>query len=280
MNLESRIALIGYGYWGKILHKNLISLGFSNIEIYDDVLGNTHLLNPKSDFYIIATPFKTHFELIKRISSFGGKKIWCEKPLVETSIKLKEIYAISDFKKNSLFVDWVYAYNPAIDFLVDFLKDKKIKQVILNRTNNGPIRHDCGSVWDLSSHDVTLLLKIFDVDSDFNFKWNEFSLKTNEEFGSNLSWSYNKGTQIIINSSWQHLEKNRISLFITNEDEIVVFDDIKKIVQIGGKTVQDFSNHESPLRISLKTFFENSPLDLDYNRRLTEKITKILENEI
>ncbi len=280
MSKEYKIALVGYGYWGKILHKNLIDLGFSNVDIYDDVLENTHLLDGRYGFYIIATPFKTHFNVIKRISSFGGKKIWCEKPLVESSAEIKEIYKICESKKNTLFVDWVYAYNPAIDFLIDFLKGKKIKQVILNRTNNGPIRHDCGSVWDLSSHDVTLLLKIFGIDFGFGFKWNEFSLKTNEEFGSNISWAYNKGTQIIINSSWQHLEKNRISLFITNDDEIVVFDDIKKIVHIGGKTIQDFSHHESPLHISLKTFFENSPPDLDYNKQLTEKITKILENEI
>ena len=277
MNKTNKIALVGYGYWGKILHKNIMDLGFSEVDIFDDVVGNTHLLDGKYSHYIIATPFQTHHQVIKKIAAYGNKKIWCEKPLVESLEEVKEVYAICDSNKNSLFVDWVYAYNPAIDFLSDFLSGKQIKQVILNRTNNGPIRHDCKSTWDLSSHDVTMLLKIFGHDYSFDFNWNEFSLKTNEDFGSNLSWSYHKGTQIIINSSWQHLEKNRISLFITKDDEIVVFDDIKKIVHIGGKTIKDFSHHKSPLHVSLSTFFENSPKDLQYNRDLTLKITEILE---
>jgi hypothetical protein len=57
----------------------------------------------------------------------------------------------------------------------------------------------------------------------------------------------------------------------------VVFDDIKKIVHIGGKTIKDFSHHKSPLHVSLSTFFENSQGDLQYNRNLTLKITEILE---
>ena len=34
----------------------------------------------------------------------------------------------------------------------------------------------------------------------FDFTWNEFSVKSNEEFGSNISWYYKGGLQVIINS--------------------------------------------------------------------------------
>ena len=39
--LNHKICLIGYGYWGKILHKNLLSLGYNNITIVDVVLDNS-----------------------------------------------------------------------------------------------------------------------------------------------------------------------------------------------------------------------------------------------
>ena len=35
--LNPKICLIGYGYWGKIIHKNLVSLGYTNIKIIDIV---------------------------------------------------------------------------------------------------------------------------------------------------------------------------------------------------------------------------------------------------
>ena len=37
---NNKICLIGYGYWGKIIHKNLLSLGYDNIKIIDVVFRN------------------------------------------------------------------------------------------------------------------------------------------------------------------------------------------------------------------------------------------------
>jgi hypothetical protein len=130
---------------------------------------------------------------------------------------------------NMLFVDWVYTFNPCVDKIRKIVSKKKIKQVILNRTNDGPKRFDTSSIHDLSSHDLSILYHVFGR-TNFDFTWNEFSIKSNEEFGSNISWYYKSGLQVIINSSWQHKTKNRVSLFITEDDEVIVFDDVKKII--------------------------------------------------
>jgi predicted dehydrogenase len=177
---------------------------------------------------------------------------------------------------NSLFVDWVYTFNPCIKRLKKIFSEKKIKQAILNRTNDGPVRYDCVSIWDLSSHDLSILYYIFGFDN-FEFKWNEFSVKSNEEFGSNISWYYKEGLQIIINSSWQHRNKNRVSLFITEDDEIIVFDDMKKTIS-SGKGIENFSDSPSPLQIALDYFFTSE--DFLDNKDITFKITKNLENAV
>lgn len=274
--LNPKICLIGYGYWGKIIHKNLISLGYTDIKIIDIVLDNHHELTDEYTHYFVITPFLSHFQELKKISSFKNKKIWCEKPLVQTSVEADMIYHLMEINNNQLFVDWVYTFNPCIKEIKKVIKNKRIKQVILNRTNDGPKRNDCTSIFDLSVHDLSILYYLFDV-QDFDFAWNEFSVKSNENFGSNISWYYDKGLQVIINSSWQHVTKNRVSLFITEDDEIIVFDDIKKIV-VSSTGIKDFTESESPLHSAINFFFNNN--DYTSNKELTLKITKNLEHAI
>ena len=51
--LNHKICLIGYGYWGKILHKNLISLGYQDITIVDVILDNFNLLDDSFSHQIL-----------------------------------------------------------------------------------------------------------------------------------------------------------------------------------------------------------------------------------
>jgi hypothetical protein len=68
-----------------------------------------------------------------------------------------------------------------------------------------------------------------------------------------------------------------VSVFITEDDEIIVFDDIKKtLVSNLGK--ENFSNHKSPLEISILHFLTNQTFS--YNKQITLKITKNLEDAI
>jgi predicted dehydrogenase len=271
--MEKTISLIGYGYWGKILHKNLISMGFTNVTIFDEVLGNMGELNESFDYYFIATPFSTHLDVLDILSKYNNKKIWCEKPLASSYKEVTSIYKKMESRNNKLFIDWVYAHNPAIDYIKNVIGDRKIKQAILNRTNDGPVRTDCSSIWDLSSHDLSILFKIFGYQENF-IDWNEFSIKSNEKIGSNISWSYKNGTQIIINSSWQHQTKNRVSVFITEEDDIIVFDDVKKTVtEVRGddSKLKDFSDEISPLESALTFFFASD--NFKKNQKMTEQIT-------
>lgn len=271
-----KICLIGYGYWGKILHKNLLSLSYTDVTIVDEVLGNAEKIGDNFDYYFVATPFTTHLSVLTKLSKFSNKKIWCEKPLASTFEEVQSIYKKLESKNNKLFVDWVYLYNPAIHYIKEKIAGKRIKQIVLNRTNEGPVRTDCSSIWDLSSHDLSIIFQILGFD-EREFNWYEFSLKTNEDFGSNLSWSYQKGTQIIINSSWQHQMKNRVSIFITEHDEIIIFDDIKKTVTLSNGEVQDFTESESPLENAIMEFLRSE--DFSYNRKMTEQITLQITNK-
>lgn len=269
-----KICLIGYGYWGNILHKNLKNLGYSDVEIVDIKFNNMELITENFEFYFISTPFKTHYDILTKLSEFKNKKIWCEKPLVSSLDETIEIYDKLEKNNNKLFVDWIYTFNPCIFRLKEIIKEKKLKQVILNRTNNGPVRFDCDSVHDLSTHDLSIIKFLF-PEHNMKFKFNEYSVTEKEEFGSCINWSYNDGLQIIINSSWQHENKNRISLFVTDIDEIIVFDDVKKII-INNGVVEDYSNQVSPIQSAMDFFFNSK--EFSQNKKLTFDIVKSLES--
>jgi predicted dehydrogenase len=268
-----KICLIGYGYWGNILHKNLTKIGYNDIQIVDISLNNLDLISDEFDYFFISTPFKTHRNILLKLSKYKNKRVWCEKPLVEGLDELNEIYRTMEINDNLLFVDWTYTFNPCIFRLKEIIKEKKLKQIILNRTNKGPVRYDCNSLHDLSSHDLSILYFLFDKE-EFNFNFNEFSITDEVSIGSSVSWCYKNGMQVLINSSWEHETKNRVSIFITQEDEIVVFDDIKKIINNNG-TVENFELSDSPIENAMNYFFKSDNF-LD-NKEITTKITKNLE---
>jgi predicted dehydrogenase len=268
-----KICIIGHGYWGNILHKNIMELGHNDIQLIDIKLNNTHLLDDRYDIYFVTTPFSTHYDILLKLSEYKNKKIWCEKPLVETTEKLTEIYKLMEINNNKLFVDWVYTFNNCVRRLKEILSTKKVKQIILNRTNDGPKRYDCNSVYDLSSHDISILFYLY-PELNLNFTFNEHSNLQNEKFGSNLSWCYEDNTQIILNSSWQHTSKNRISIFVTQDDEVILFDDIKKQI-FYNESFENFSEKTSPIHSALNFFFSSN--EFNENKNLTSKITKILQ---
>jgi len=268
-----KICLIGYGYWGKILYNNLVKLGYSNIDIFDESLNNTHLINDSYDLYFIVTPFSTHEYYLNKIGHFKNKKIWCEKPLVNSYEDSIKIYSLMESNNNKLFVDWVYTFNSCILQLKKIIKNKKLKQIILNRTNLGPARNDCTSIHDLSSHDLSILYFLFE-NINFKFNFNEFSIDKTKNFGSNISWCYIDDIQIIINSSWEHNIKNRISFFITDDNKIISFDDINKII-INNNIIEDFSQHPSPIENAINYFINEN--NFETNKKITIEITKNLE---
>lgn len=269
----NKICLIGYGYWGKIIHRNLKSMGMNNVSVFDEILGNMGEIDDSYDLYFVVTPFGTHKSVLDKILSYKNKKVWCEKPLVDNVKDALYLYNKARENGNILFVDWIYTFNKGIERIKNIISSKKIKFILLNRTNDGPARNDCTSVEDLSVHDLSILYYLFGSDEVLDFQWNEFSIKNHEKFGSNISHCYFDGTQIIINSSWQHKHKNRVSIFVTDDDEMITFDDKNKLVLTKDEV---FLDESSPLQNAIDFFIKNQsfPDNMEITFRITENIER------
>ena len=118
MNKKEKIGLIGYGYWGKILYKTLLKLGYENV-IVCDVSGNGDIKNYSElevSHVIIATPPSTHYEICDHFLR-RGVNVFCEKPLVTDIEEADKLYDVAEKTGAKLFTDWTFTYNYAVQRL-------------------------------------------------------------------------------------------------------------------------------------------------------------------
>ena len=115
-----KIALIGYGYWGKrflryleeqfnvayICHRNTDEFGrfTSNIE---------KVLNSNVEAVVIATPIDTHYEIVKSALQWG-KHVLCEKPLAQSFREVSEIAEIASKNKLHVVTEFTYTFSSGI----------------------------------------------------------------------------------------------------------------------------------------------------------------------
>jgi hypothetical protein len=105
MNL--RVGLIGYGKWGKVLHKKLKK--FCDIKFIctseDDYMFHPLVQEFENvDWVVVATPDKTHYRIVEDCLSLG-KNVFCEKPLTLTYEESEALYQIADYHNVKLYVD-------------------------------------------------------------------------------------------------------------------------------------------------------------------------------
>lgn len=268
------IGIIGYGYWGKILHKNINNLNLNlNIHISDPKLN----LNPdidllKCDKIIISTPADTHRELVDLYLS-NGIEVFCEKPLALKRTDVHALYKIASDNNTKLFVDWTFTFNDAINFIkTEYLNNKfgKIKSARMTRINKGPERYDVCAKWDLSSHDVSILEYIFGETCSFA-NWNCFKRNNNSAQNDTcFGLIQYKNFDALLYSSWEYSIKDRMCIF-EFENGILTWDDINGQVTFNGE-ILNYTKTKSPLIKSIETFLSGN-----YDQKqLTINTTNIL----
>ena len=270
-------ALIGYGYWGKILHSNIEKFLNTNVVIHDPVMNIDNMRIEKNcGMIFVATPAQTHYNIVKDLLN-DGKNVFCEKPL-STSIKeVSTLYDICKTNKNAkLFVDWTFTFNDAVKCIKEIVQDGrygKIRNVEMNRLNSGPERKDTCAKWDLASHDVSILQYIFEEKPEkvdwVCLKRNKDSFKNDTCYGVIQYENFDAS----INCSWQYGRKNRSCVFEFDAG-FLHWDDSLDTIFFENNPVL-FKRQGSPLENALKTFASG-----EYDQeKLTKEITEILENE-
>lgn len=283
MNINTKLAIVGFGYWGKIIFSNLVQLGYNNIVISDTREIDWSQIGTKrfsiKDYrkidcenIFIITPVTTHYEIC-RFFLEKGCNIFCEKPLDTNITNCQKLFDLANKNNSVLFVDWLFLFNPAILKLKELIDNiGPPKSIIANRMNFGPIRNDTDAKWDLASHDVSICnFLLSGIPSKVNwvdFRRDHTSL-TNDSVVGILEYM---NTNVQINCSWSHSIKNRLYT-LDFGNHIVTWDDtIKKIYN---NNEEIYFDQSSPLHNSINKFLSNSCLSPE----TTLNINKVLINE-
>jgi predicted dehydrogenase len=276
-----KIGIVGFGYWGKIILNNLRELGYNDIVICEkqpidwDSIGSKYKIvkdysQLKCDKVFVLTPATMHFDICEHFLK-QGIDVFCEKPLDQSSAKCKKLFSIAKKHGAILFVDWLFTFNPAVHKIKSLIKEwGKPTNIIANRMNYGPVRHDVNARWDLASHDVSIACYLLD-ETPHTTQWLDFKRDaTSEQEDSVVGILSFENTCVQINASWAYNTKNRLYIFEFKEG-FLYWDDTTKTIIWGTESLE--VDKTSPLHNSISSFFSRHSVSDP-----TLEITSILIN--
>lgn len=240
------VGLIGLGYWGKNILRNLSELKVLHTacdsdkaivserrEKFPDVNYSASIeevfKNPDIRAVAIATPGDTHSELVRKSLS-QGKDVFVEKPLALTVKEGKEIVNIAERNNKILMVGHVLQYHPAVKRLKELVSSGalgNIQYIYSNRLNIGRLRTQENILWSFAPHDISVILmllgeeplKVSAAGGDYIDKKVYDTTMTTLEFRNGV-----KGHIFV---SWLHPYKEQ-KLVVVGSKAMAVFDDVSK----------------------------------------------------
>lgn len=181
MRKDLRFGVIGWGYWGPKIARNLDGLSQASVTMVADldpsrltsIVVNQPWIKTTTNFYevlesnvdgvVISAPVRTHYRLAKE-ALLHGKHVLVEKPLTASVTEAEELLELARQKNLILMVGHTFEYSPAVNELRKLVQSGdlgKIYCVETERVNLGLFRNDTNVIWDLAPHDVSILLYLF-----------------------------------------------------------------------------------------------------------------------
>ena len=256
-----RVALIGYGYWGPKLARNINSSNMFKIDYIIDsskknlekakkdfplsklLKNHINLKKNDIDLVVISSPTKTHYKIAKHFLGFSH--VLVEKPLSLNSKDIIDLEKIAKKNNKLLFVDYPFLFSGSINFIKKIIKNKKYGKLleIESFREQAPIRQDADVVWDLGVHDISILkhwlnqnpIKIKSI------KYN--TVKTSKKDTAYINLEYKNNLKVFIKNSWISPTKIRL-IKLKFERAIIYCDENEPIYKL---KIYTKNNSSSPV---------------------------------
>ena len=244
-----KVALIGYGYWGPKLARNIQNSNNFQIDYIIDTskknLDNAKKNFPLSKFYfnykkidtskvdlvVISTPTSTHYKLAGYFLKYTNVLI--EKPLSLNARDVINLEKISKKYKKKLFVDYPFLFSGSIRYVKNIIKNKKYGKLIEIESfrEQAPIRIDSDVIWDLGVHDISILRFLLETNPKKiqSLKYN--TTKTKQKDTAYINLEYKNNIKVFVKNSWISPLKIRIIKF-KFEKGIIICDENEPIYKL------------------------------------------------
>ena len=173
-----RIGVIGYGYWGPNIVRNLVSQKdvkvttvcdvnpkalrkvkdlYPNIALTKDY--KKAITSPEIDAVAIVTPISQHYPLAK-MALENGRHIFIEKPFTATVKQAEELIKVAEKNKCQIMVDHTFIFTGAVQKIKEIINKNVLGELNYydsTRVSLGLFQHDVNVIWDLAPHDFSII---------------------------------------------------------------------------------------------------------------------------
>lgn len=255
-NKSKSVALIGLGYWGKNILRNLEQLMQNGIIVIkylcDTFEGSLKHYKNKficvTDYNIILndseiscifviTPIQTHYKIIMDFIN-AGKNVYVEKPICMNKHELDNIRNKNMENNTFVYCDYTFVHSDKINNLKSKLMEYDLESIIhidIHRMSFGKTVHT-GVIYDLLPHDVSIISKLFDLMSDQIKIIDVYKIYNNDLFFKALlileiQLSISNKIKVFIKLS--SINENKIRCMkIYLKDKIIEYDDTSDLIKI------------------------------------------------
>lgn len=241
------VGVIGYGYWGPNLVRNLAEVSRVKLAaVADSAPQKLELVqrrfpavktttdyqdlirDPSIDAIAIATPVSTHFELGMAVLK-AGKHLWLEKPMTETSLQARQLLDEAEKRNLILFVDHTFVYTGAVRKMKDIVSSGELGKILYydsSRVNLGLFQHDVNVIADLGVHDFSILDHLLKEHPNAVSAGGINHFPGTPENLAYITMFYDSGTIAHINVSWLAPVKVR-QILLGGSNKMITYDDLE-----------------------------------------------------
>ena len=252
MTKTIRVGVIGAGYWGPNIVRNLheapgaeavavadlseerldaIRKRFPAVRVttdYKELLSDSTI-----DAICVVTPVGTHRKLAEEAFA-AGKHVFVEKPLARTVSDAEAIVRAGERAGKTLMVGHTFVYNPAVAVVKDILDSGGIGEVHYldsQRVNLGLHQFDINVLWDLGPHDVSIALYWLGEEPEWVQCSGACFVQPNIEDVVFLMIGFPSGAIAHAHLSWLAPSKLRTTIVIGSK-KMVVYDDNQAVEKV------------------------------------------------
>lgn len=251
-NKRIRVGVIGCGYWGPNLVRNLGQTPDCQVAVLCDVSEQRlrHMKNlypgvgattriedvlddPTVDAVIIATPVRFHYPMAKAAMN-AGKHVFIEKPMACTVAECEELIALSESKGLVLMVGHTFMFSPAVNRMKEIVDSGdigKIRYIASQRLNLGLFQKDINVAWDLAPHDLSIILHLLDETPQSVACQGSCHVARNIEDVTTMYLTFKHDCCAMVQTSWLDPKKVR-QMTVVGSRRMIVYDDTEPLEKI------------------------------------------------
>lgn len=246
-NKKINIAAIGAGYWGPNLIRNFFQLENANMYIVcdaDQIKLNSIkenypavkitknfkeiLDNPQVEAVAVALPLNLHYRFCRELLE-AGKHVLVEKPFAANLKEAEELVQIAKEKRKILMIDHTFLFTDAVRKIKELIDKNELGKIYYfdsERINLGLIRSDASVVWDLATHDISIIDYLISQKPISVSAIGSSHILNQKEEMAHITLKHEGGCISHIHVSWLSPLKIR-KILVGGDKKMVLYDDVE-----------------------------------------------------